>query len=221
MNSLFTSVNQNISYGISSNSFFVPALLVGTLSAAVLLISVALKFAFYSKEGKSVVKKCPVSTFSMILALLPIAPLVTKSIGVIKVSFPLNTFMFLIGFFLILMSAIVNILARIVIARFWSDHIVIQEQHEIINTSVFSIVRHPMYSSLIFYITGLSFIFLNYFVLVINVVLFIPMMVFRAAREESLLMESNESYIEYASITPFLVPNPWMMFIKNNRNKRF
>ena len=102
-----------------------------------------------------------------------------------------------------------HLMARITIDRFWSDHIVIHEQHIVIDIGVFAIVRHPMYSSLIFYNLGLAFVFMNYYILLINLVLFIPMMIYRARQEESQISKINKDYQGYALKTPFLIPKPW------------
>jgi protein-S-isoprenylcysteine O-methyltransferase Ste14 len=204
----------NITDGALKNAFYLPALIIASLSALMILTSVALKFVSHSKTDDSVEKQTPVSTFSMILVLLPIVPLATNSIGVIKFTILLNTFFFSIGSLLIILSTITNIMARITIARFWSDHIVIHEQHKVIDIGVFAMVRHPMYSSLIFYNLGLALIFMNYFILLINLVLFIPMMIFRASQEESQILSVNKEYQDYVLKTPFLIPKPWQYRLK-------
>jgi protein-S-isoprenylcysteine O-methyltransferase Ste14 len=198
-----------IADGAAKNTYYLPALIIASLSALTILTSVALKFISYSKDARSTEKQTLVSTFSMIIVLLPIVPLVTNSIGVITVSKPLGAFFFIMGLLLIFHSAATNIIARITIGHFWSDHIVVHEQHTVIDKGVFAMVRHPMYSSLIFYNLGLAFIFMNYIILFINLVLFTPMMIYRAKQEESQILKVNKDYQAYVLKTPFLIPRPW------------
>ncbi|MCP4024365.1 MAG: isoprenylcysteine carboxylmethyltransferase family protein [Desulfobacteraceae bacterium] len=208
MNSLISPIMNTIADGVNQNVLFVPALIIASLSALAILTSVALKFAFYSLQDKSLEKKCPVSTITMILVLLPFVPLVTKSIGVIKTPLILNAFFFLLGSFLIIIATSINVIARITIERFWSDHIVIHAQHEVIDKGVFAMVRHPMYSSLIFYNLGLACIFQNHIIFLINLIFFMPMMVYRAKQEELQIFKNNKKYHAYSAKTPFLIPNP-------------
>jgi protein-S-isoprenylcysteine O-methyltransferase Ste14 len=196
-------IMDKIADGTAKNTYFLPALIIAFLSTLTILTSVALKFISYSKDARSTEKQTPVSTFSMIIVLLPIVPLVTNSIGVITVGKLLGTFFFLFGLLLILLSTATNIMARITIGHFWSDHIVVHELHTVIDKGVFAMVRHPMYSSLIIYNLGLALIFMNYFILFINLVLFIPMMIYRAKQEESQILKVNKDYQEYALKTPF------------------
>jgi protein-S-isoprenylcysteine O-methyltransferase Ste14 len=203
-----------ITDGATKNNFYLPALIIAFLSALMILTSVALKFIFFSKDIRSTEKQTPVSTFSMIIVLLPIVPLVTNSIGVITVNKTLNTFFFIMGLLLIIFSTATNIMARITIGHFWSDHIVVHEQHSVIDNGVFAMVRHPMYSSLIFYNLGLALIFMNYFIFFINFVVFTPMMIYRAKQEESQILKVNKEYQEYALKTTFLIPRPWRYKIK-------
>lgn len=204
----------HIAEGSIQNSFYLPALIIASFSTLTILTSVALKFVFYLKEVGSIEHQTSVSTFSMILVLLPFVPLTTNSIGVFKVPLLLNTVFFYIGALLVIVSTAVNIMARITIARFWSDQIVIHEQHKVINIGVFAMVRHPMYSSLIFYNLGLSLIFMNYYIQLINLVLFIPMMIYRARKEELQILNVNKDYQRYALKTPFLIPKLWKYKIK-------
>ncbi len=214
MSSQISFILDNIANGAAKNIFYLPALIIASLSALAILTSVALKFVFYSKSVRSTEKQTLVSTFSMIVVLLPIVPLVANSIGVIPVNSSLNTIFFITGVLLILFSTATNIMARITIDQFWSDHIVVYEQHTVIDNGVFAMVRHPMYSSLIFYNFSLALIFMNYFILLINLVLFIPMMIYRAKQEESQILKVNKNYQEYALKTPFLIPKPWQYKIK-------
>ena len=64
-----------------------------------------------------------------------------------------------------------------------------------------------MYSSLIIYGVGLSFLFLNYLFLILLFTVFVPMMIVRAGAEEQELEKLGlPGYKDYKEHTQFLIP---------------
>ncbi|MCP4130051.1 MAG: isoprenylcysteine carboxylmethyltransferase family protein [bacterium] len=204
---LFHNAGVILEKNLALNPFFHIAMAILMLCSIAILVSIAIMFT--EKDGEGVLKKrvCPVSTFTMILVFCGIVPLLQLSTGIVETSRLANLFFFLFGALLMIGSTAANIYARYYLRNFWSDQIEIRENHRIVREGPYGIVRHPMYSSLIFFGIGIAFCFLNYIFLAIMLVLFIPMMLYRARSEEK-EMESlnNEDYFQYREETGLLVP---------------
>jgi protein-S-isoprenylcysteine O-methyltransferase Ste14 len=91
----------------------------------------------------------------------------------------------------------VNIAGRIELKGNWANHIKIYKNHSIVTNGVYSYVRHPLYSSIIFMLYGGSLIYFNWFSAVLVTFIFIPAMIYRARQEEQLLIKEFPVYEEY------------------------
>lgn len=71
------------------------------------------------------------------------------------------------------------------------------EDHELIQEGPYGIIRHPLYVSYIFILTGLSFTLLTYWLLI--PALFVAIGIYPTARaeEETLIEQLGEEYVEY------------------------
>jgi protein-S-isoprenylcysteine O-methyltransferase Ste14 len=113
----------------------------------------------------------------------------------------------LAGCILLVYSATVNIVARRVIGRFWSDQIEIQQNHQVVRQWPYSWSRHPMYGSLILFGVGMGLIAANPLVAGLVLGIFWPAMAHRARREEqNLLAACPDDYAAYQQDVPMLMP---------------
>lgn len=122
--------------------------------------------------------------------------------------------MILVGLALVIVGVAFNIWGRIVLKSSWANQIRIFEGQKLLTTGPFSIVRHPLYASLIWIFVGGSLIYSNALSLLLAVLVFVPMMYVRAMKEDALLLKSfGGEYEAYRSRTGLFLPRirrlPW------------
>jgi protein-S-isoprenylcysteine O-methyltransferase Ste14 len=114
----------------------------------------------------------------------------------------------LLGYLMIFGGSLMSLKALKALGRNWSglDEYQIKKQHQLISSGVFKVVRHPIYSAVIFEVLG--------FELLANCWLFLPLSIFvfwmlknHIPKEEKLLKEKFDSqYQNYKSHTKALIP---------------
>ena len=93
------------------------------------------------------------------------------------------------------------------LGRNWSISLQVREQHALVKTGIYRLVRHPMYSS--FFLLGVAQLLLlpNWFAGLAGVVGAGILFVFRVRREEQMMLESfGDDYRSYMSQTKRIVP---------------
>ncbi len=174
-----------------------------------ILASVVYKFTEYKsgKKTKLQAKSHLIETFSMAFMIIIIFNILQKNLGAFTVTFTDNLIALIFGGFLALLGTCLHIWSKIAIGKYWSNQIEIIEDHHLVTTGPYAIVRHPMYSSLILWLIGLSFIFLNYAALGVTLFVFVPMMIIRASAEDKLLRELDKtSFAVYSRSMSQLIP---------------
>lgn len=100
-------------------------------------------------------------------------------------------------------------LAVMLANSFASRTVEIQESQKVIDSGPYSIVRHPMYSSMILIYLGTCLILGSYFAFIPCALLFI-MLGFRAVHEEMVLKEGLAGYEEYSRKVKYrMLPFVW------------
>jgi protein-S-isoprenylcysteine O-methyltransferase Ste14 len=181
------------------------------ITAWLLLLSVVYKFVEYDKErknkGKIKRKVNFVETLTMTFVIILIFNVLQINKGVFFVDFTTRLFAIIYGGVLGVVVVILHFWSKKAIGIYWSNQIEIIEKHKIITTGPYAIVRHPMYSSLILWLMGLSVMFLNYASFVITICVFVPMMIIRARAEDKLLKElDNATFGVYSREVKQLIP---------------
>ena len=200
-------LSRNISENLQLNEYYLLAFVVFGLCSGAILVSIGIKFSERDESNVRKEKWCPVATLTMALVFFLCVPFIQFNIGTVKMSAVGNLLFFLLGALLMVSTTILNIYGRYYIDRFWSDSIVIRNDHEVVMDGPFCLVRHPMYSSLIFFGIGISFVFLNLFVFLVIACIFIPMMIYRARSEEKELQSlNNADYKNYRKEVHILIP---------------
>jgi len=114
----------------------------------------------------------------------------------------------IIGEALLLFGYIMN-MSVMMKNSFASRVVEIQEKQKVIDKGLYSIVRHPMYLSMILIYLGTSLILGSYYSLIPSVLLFFALG-FRAKNEEKVLIEGLEGYSEYMKKVKYrLIPFVW------------
>lgn len=116
----------------------------------------------------------------------------------------LGTFVF--GAILVVVGLCFAIWARYHIGRNWSGVITVKQDHDLVRTGPYSLVRHPIYSGLLLAIIG-SAIARGNSVAVVAVALVLFSFLRRVSVEERWMTETfGAAYDDYRASTPALVP---------------
>lgn len=89
----------------------------------------------------------------------------------------------------------------------FSSTLVIRENHRLVRTGPYRLVRHPMYSSYLMLFTGAFLISGNWVIGICGTAVIATLMTVRLAREEALLVEKfGAEYEEYRATTGMFIP---------------
>jgi protein-S-isoprenylcysteine O-methyltransferase Ste14 len=94
----------------------------------------------------------------------------------------------------------------IILGKQFSVDVTIQDNHKLITNGSYKYIRHPRYSGIIVFFTGISLIFLSWISLII-VLLLILVLLWRIGDEEKLMqLEFNKDWEAYKKRTFSLIP---------------
>ncbi|MDD4409691.1 MAG: isoprenylcysteine carboxylmethyltransferase family protein [Candidatus Pacebacteria bacterium] len=173
---------------------------VSLISTIAIFTVVFLDFARFQKKDNIIrEKKSIVDTVTMALFFLFYYLIIRFQIGVIEIDLSLwmETLIIVVGCLVIIYSCYVNVIGRRELGGNWANHIKIYDDHKLVTKGVYSLVRHPLYASLIWIFFGGSLVYMNYIAFILNVLIFIPFMYYRAKQEEELLSVRFKDYKEY------------------------
>lgn len=112
----------------------------------------------------------------------------------------------LVGFTAALVGLATAVWARISLGRFWSDKVVVQQDHQLIRTGPYSRMRHPIYSGVLLAVVGTAVLIgewrglLAFLLLLINYII-------KARKEDQLLsQEFGPAFSDHAGRAGFLLP---------------
>ncbi|MEI7833132.1 MAG: isoprenylcysteine carboxylmethyltransferase family protein [bacterium] len=103
----------------------------------------------------------------------------------------------LVGLPAVLLGTVVNIQGRLRLGKNWANQATIYQEQTLVQEGVYRWVRHPLYASLIWIFLGAAVVYHNWAALLATLLIFIPMMRYRAGLEEKLLLERFPEYAEY------------------------
>lgn len=181
------------------------------VASAAIASGVAVNFALKNVETRKPVieEKVIVATFAM-TAFFVLAFVVGRlGIGRLAIADSLAFACKLSGCLVVGYAATINIAARIALGRYWSNQIEIAEDQRLVRRWPYSWSRHPLYGSMVLFGIGMALLMVNASVLLAVLVLFLPAMIYRSSREETLLIRSlGKDYLRYREDVPMLFPLP-------------
>ena len=113
----------------------------------------------------------------------------------------------LLGTLLVIAGCYVNVKGRLVLKDNWANQVTLYHHQTLVVKSVYGLVRHPLYASLIWMLTGGALIYSNYLALASVLSVFMPMMYYRAKQEENLLVTEFPQYAIYKQQVGMFLPN--------------
>ncbi len=141
------------------------------------------------KEVKSIVETASMSAFFLICSIV-----ILLKIGTFNFH---NTFLNIFALLIYIIGISFNLLGRHYLGHNWGNNVVIYNDHTLITKGVYSVVRHPLYASIIWMIYAVGILYQNYLVILLNTIIFIPFMTYRAKQEEKELMIVFKEYKDY------------------------
>ena len=151
------------------------------------------------KEVKSVVETASMSAFFLVIAIV-----VNLRCGTYSYS---STILNIISLIIYVISIATNLLGRYYLGKNWGNNVVIYTDHILVTNGVYRIVRHPLYASIIWAIYAIGVLESNYCVFILNTLIFIPFMYYRAKQEEKELIKVFKDYKDYQYKTGMFFPS--------------
>ncbi|MGO9627834.1 MAG: methyltransferase family protein [Xanthobacteraceae bacterium] len=119
---------------------------------------------------------------------------------------PQTMVLYWLGLLMVICGLAFAVWARIHLGRNWSGTVTVKEDHELIRSGPYGIVRHPIYTGLLLAIAGTAIVFGEWRGLLAFGLLTIALSL-KLRREERFMQESfPEDYVRYQAQVPALVP---------------
>jgi len=130
----------------------------------------------------------------------------------------LNWATFFAGWLCALFSIVIRRRAIAALGKFWSLHIEIRENHQLVQSGPFRWLRHPTYFTMILELLSICLILNAYASLILTSLIFIPALLMRIRLEEGALVEKfGRAYQLYQDRTPAIFPYKWPVMEKEKR----
>jgi len=173
---------------------------ISVIGIAVLVIFLSILINFSEAQGKPAKKekKSIVETGTMTIFFIIFYLVIRFRVGIFENNnIPFRIILMFIGWLVIVVGVYFNVAGRLKLGKNWANQVKIYKRQTLVQEGVYSIVRHPLYASLIWMFYAASAIYLNWLAFLMNTLIFIPFMYYRAKQEEKLLCEEFKSYARY------------------------
>ncbi|MBR4110437.1 MAG: isoprenylcysteine carboxylmethyltransferase family protein [Clostridia bacterium] len=141
------------------------------------------------KEIKSVVETTSMTCFFILCYVIVITGLGSFTFS--------NIYINILALIVYIIGTVFNLLGRKYLGANWGNNVVIYTNHTLVTDGVYKVVRHPLYASIIWMIYAVGILYKNYLVIILNTIIFIPFMTYRAKQEEKELEKIFEEYKNY------------------------
>lgn len=180
-------------------------------SVTMLFAAIAMDFMLFEKKGGvKKEKRSIVATGTMTLFFLVYFVVIWTRAGAFEIAqTPLAKTIRVVGTILVALGSFMNILGRLSLKDNWADHVKIYRDQTLVESGIYKVVRHPLYSSLMVMLYGGSLAYTNWLSAALTTFIFIPFMTYRAKQEEKLLMQEFERYSDYRKRVGMFFPKLW------------
>jgi protein-S-isoprenylcysteine O-methyltransferase Ste14 len=203
------SLRDLISFEVNHHGImFLTANLIIILCVIVILLAILIDFVRYHRPEASKRKKNSlVETGSMLLYFLVFCFFLQSGFGrMVLHPVPAGNMVIAAGTLLVLSGCYINVSGRLALRHNWANQVTIYRDQTLVTNGIYRYVRHPLYASLIGMFLGCCLIYSHLAALLSVILIFIPMMVYRARQEEMLLLDEFRDYPEYRKRTGMFFP---------------
>lgn len=190
--------------------FLLACIFIVMSSVTAVLAAVAIDFRQFRKRGgvkreqKSIVETGSMLLFFFLFYLILMSGAGSVAIPVLWLRLVLAG----TGTLTVVAGCFVNIRGRFDLGKNWSNQIRIYRDHALVTSGMYTIVRHPLYASLIWMFIGASLLYANLLALLSALLVFLPFMYYRAKQEERLLEKEFDGYEAYRKKVGMFFPKP-------------
>ena len=171
------------------------------ISMCVMVVFAAVIINFIScrqPDGIKRERKSVVATGTMTLFFCLFYAAVRSRIGEVPVPATwVRIVMVVAGLAVIVFGCAVNVMGRFRLGGNWANQATIYREQKLVTSGVYGWVRHPLYASLIWMFFGASLVYANVAAFLLNALIFVPFMVYRAGLEEAMLAAEFKEYGDY------------------------
>ncbi len=112
-----------------------------------------------------------------------------------------------IGLVLYALGLMVRLSAIRALGRFWSLHLEIRQDHQLVTEGIYRHMRHPAYSAIVLEVISVPLVANAYWMLVFSVAWYVTLIVLRWHREErEMIVKFGEQYVRYQESVPAFIP---------------
>ena len=142
-----------------------------------------------NREVKSIVETASMTGFFILIYIVVILKLGTYNYH--------SLILDIISIIIYIIGTTFNLLGRHYLGHNWGNNVIIYNDHTLVQEGVYKVVRHPLYASIIWMIYAVVLMCQNYLVIILNTIVFIPFMYYRAKQEEKELIKTFKEYKDY------------------------
>lgn len=111
------------------------------------------------------------------------------------------------GLVIFVSSVVVRGVAIRTLGRYWSLHVEIRPEHQLISSGIYGVVRHPIYLSVLLESLSIPLLGNAYYTLLGTMCLYWPVLFWRLWLEEQAMVEKfGDQYVAYKRRVPAIVP---------------
>ena len=115
-----------------------------------------------------------------------------------------------LGLGLFVVALVVRLTAVRTLGKYWSLHLEIRPDHQLITDGIYRHLRHPAYSAITLEMLAVPLVGNSYYTLALAAGGFIPLLLVRWHREEQEMVKKfGERYVQYRQAVPAFIPWPW------------
>lgn len=127
-----------------------------------------------------------------------------SALGAFSWGFPFVSYL---GFLLFFLGIIMNWNGILTLNKQWSGMVVIKNDHKLIDSGIYTCIRHPIYAAILLEILGLGLALSNWVSILLLIVPNLAALVYRIYVEEKALIEHfGDVYTDYVRKTKRLIP---------------
>ncbi|WP_274425890.1 protein-S-isoprenylcysteine O-methyltransferase [Chelativorans sp. YIM 93263] len=157
------------------------------------------------KDKNSLLDKVGLASALFGLAIFPVFYVIS---GIPEAAdFPVHLWTVILGGGIFLSALVLFRITHKSLGKNWSITLQIREQHCLVRTGPYALVRHPMYTSFLLMVSGQFFLLANWFVGLLGLLGFAILFFLRVDKEEEMMLDKfGQQYRSYMGTSKRIIP---------------